>query len=107
MSRIVDIPVSRQHAPFTHHTGMQLRSWIGRLNMEGCGGDAVLNGPVYRAPEHVFPVVIHAEDKAAIDHDAQRVQTVCNSLVVAARFCRLLLRLRFSGVSVSKPTKRL
>jgi hypothetical protein len=50
--------------------------------MKRCGGDAVHNGPIYRAPEHVLT---HARDKAPIDHDAQRVQAVGNSLVVAAQ----------------------
>src|SRR6266700_6493108 len=85
VSGVVEIPVSRQHASFPHHAGMQLRSWIWRLNMKRCGGNAVLNSPIYRAPEHVFTIIIHAKDKAPVDHDAKRVQAVGNSLVVAAQ----------------------
>src|SRR5260370_42424729 len=86
VSRIVKIPISRQHASLPHHARMQLRSRIRRLNMKRRGGDTLLNGPIYRAPEHVFAVIIHSEDEAPIDHDAERVHAVRNGLVVAAEF---------------------
>ena len=85
MSGVVEIPVSRQHASFPHHAGMQLRPGIGRLNMKGCCGDPLVDGPIYRALEHVFAVIIHTKDKAAVDHDAERVQAICNCLVVATQ----------------------
>jgi hypothetical protein len=85
MSGVIEIPIPCQHPPFTRHSGVQLRSWIGRLNMKSCCGNPVINGPIYGAAEHVFTVIIHSKDKAAIDHDAERVQAVCNGLVVAAQ----------------------
>src|SRR3954464_12675428 len=47
MSGVVEIPVARQHTSFTQHASMQLSTRIGRLNMEGCGGDAMINSPIY------------------------------------------------------------
>src|SRR5882724_3958925 len=103
MSSVVKIPVSRQHAPLTHHSGVQLRSGIGRLNMKGCCGDPAINGPIYRAPEHVFTVIIHAKDKAAIDHDAERVQAVCHLLVVTAQILSLVASLEVLRCKRLKP----
>src|SRR5277367_6553467 len=71
MARVIEVPVAGKHAAFADHAGVELGSWIGRLDMEGGGGDALLDGPVDGAPEDVFAVVIHAEDKAAVDHDAE------------------------------------
>src|SRR5437773_9589286 len=48
MSRVVKIPISRQHASFPHHAGMQLRPWRGGLNMKSCCGNTVIDGPIYR-----------------------------------------------------------
>ena len=76
---------------------MQLGSGIGRLNVKGCRGDAVIDGPVYGATEDVFAVVIHAEDKAAVDHDAEGVQAVGDSLVVAAEVLPLVASLEVAG----------
>src|SRR5437899_3199396 len=81
---VVESPVAGEHAAFADHAGVQLGSGIGGLNVEGRGGDAVVDGPVYGATEHVFAVVIHAKDKAAVDHDAERVEAVGYSFVVAA-----------------------
>jgi len=84
MPRVVQIPVSRQHASLANHACVQLSSRVGRLNVKRRRGDAVFNRPINCASEHVFPIVIHAEDKAAIDHDAKGMQPIRNRLVVAA-----------------------
>src|ERR1700722_1282995 len=52
--------------------------------MKRCRGNAVLNSPVNGSPEHIFSIVIHAEDKAAIDHDAKGMQPIGNRLIVPA-----------------------
>src|SRR6266567_6639678 len=103
VSGVVEIPVSRQHASFPHHAGVQLRSWIGRLNVKGCCGDPVINSPIYRALEYVFTVIIHAKHKAAIDHDAERVQAVCNGLVVAAQVLPFVASLELLRCERLKP----
>ena len=90
MPRVVKIPVSRQHATLAQHARVQLRAGIRRLDMKCRGRNAVIDGPVHRAPEHIFSVIIHAEDKAAVDHDAERMQPVGNRLVVAAQVLPLV-----------------
>src|ERR1700749_2995203 len=45
--------------------------------------NSMLNGPVHRAPEDIFSIIIHAKHKTPINHDAERVQAIRNSLIVA------------------------
>jgi hypothetical protein len=90
MPRVVQIPVSGQHAPLANHACVQLSAGVGRLNMKRCRGYAVFNGPVNCAPEHVFPIAIHSEDKAAIDHDAKGMKPIGNCLIVAAEVLPLV-----------------
>src|SRR5215472_4664722 len=82
---VVEIPVSRQDSSFAGHASMQLCTWIWRLNMKSRSCDPVVNGPIRRLPEYVVTVVIHAKDKAAVDHDAEGVQAVSHRFVVATK----------------------
>src|SRR5579864_6461673 len=93
MPGVVDIPVSRENASFTHHAGVQLRPRIWRLNMKGCCGDSVINAPIYSAPKNVFIIIIHSKDKAAIDHDSERVQAIGNRFIIAAQVLSLVASL--------------
>ena len=71
MARVVEIPVARNDAAFAHHARVKLRAGIGRHDVEGRGGYAVFDGPVDGALKNVVTIVIHAEDEAAVDHDAE------------------------------------
>src|SRR5215472_1310091 len=89
MPGVVEIPVSRQNSAFAGQASMQLCTGIGRLNMKSRCCDPVVNGPIRRVPEYVVTVVIHAKDKAAVDHDAERVQAVSHRFVVATKILPL------------------
>jgi len=70
---VVMCPIARQHSPFTHHAGMELRAGVRCLYMERRRSNAVLNGPVNGSSEDIFSIVVHTKDKASVDHDAERV----------------------------------
>jgi len=55
------------------------------------GFDPVLDGPVHRPREHRLVVAIHAEDEAAVNHDAEIVQAADRGGVVAAQVLILVL----------------
>ena len=84
MARIVEIPVARHDATFGLHPLVQLRAGVRRLDVKGGGRQALLDGPIHRAPEHVRVVVVHAEDEAAVDHDAEIVQPTGHGGVIAS-----------------------
>ena len=64
--------------------------------------------PVHRPRKHRLVVVVHAEDEAAVDHDAEVVQAIGDGGVVAAEVLALVAAARgWRASSVSKPTKRL
>ena len=90
MPRVVQIPVARDDPAFALHPGEQLRAGIRRLDVERGGRDAVLDRPVHRPSKHIFIVVVHAEDEAAVDHDAQFVQAVRHGGIVAAQVLALV-----------------
>jgi hypothetical protein len=50
----------------------------------------VLDGPIHRPPEYIRVVVIHAEDEAAVDHDAKVVQALRDDGIVAAEVLALV-----------------
>ena len=81
MPCIVQMPVPREHASFTHHAGVQLCSRIGRLDMKRCGGNAVFNGPVHRALENIslFQCKMNLQDepegKGMLTMDDQRARS--------------------------------
>ena len=58
--------------------------------MKGGRGNPVVNGPVHRSLEHVFAVVVHAEHKAAVDHDAERMKAIGDGLVIPAQVLPLV-----------------
>ena len=94
MSRVVKVPVARQHAAFPYHAGMQSRSGIRRLNVKRRRSDALVDGPIYSAAEDVFAVVIHAEHKAAVNHDTEGVEPVGDGFVTSAEILPLVASLQ-------------
>jgi hypothetical protein len=54
------------------------------------GGNALVNCPINSTPKYILTVVIHAKNKAAVDHDAKGVQAASNCLVVAAEVLPLV-----------------
>src|SRR5215472_2304327 len=71
MPRVIEVPVAGDDSSFTAHARIKPGAGIGSLYVKGGRCDAVLDGPIHRAPEHIFSIVIHTEYKAAVDHDSQ------------------------------------
>src|SRR5262249_39128674 len=74
VSRVVAIPVAGQEPAVGYGTGEQSRTGVRRLNVKRRGRDPLLDRPIHRPPEHALVIVVHAEDEAAVDHDAEAVQ---------------------------------
>jgi hypothetical protein len=81
---VVPVPVAGQNPALRFHPREEPRPRIRRLDVKCRGRDAVVDGPIHRPPEHVHVVVIHAEDEAAIDHDAEVMKSLRHGSVVAA-----------------------
>ena len=90
MASVEEIPIAREQASFALHAGVESGARIRRLNMKSRGRNAVLDGPIHGAMEDVFSVIIHTENEAAIDHDAERVQAIGDRFVVAAEVLALV-----------------
>ncbi len=50
----------------------------------------MFDGPIGGAAKDIRPVIIHAENEAANNHDAEAVKTVCNRFVVPAEVLSLV-----------------
>src|SRR5262245_50334901 len=72
------------------HPLEEFRSGVGRLDVEGRRGDALFDRPVDSSPEDIAIVAVHAEDEAAVDHDAEVMQTARDLRVVAAEILPLV-----------------
>src|SRR5437016_4585739 len=81
MSRVIQIPIAVQDAALCPHTRMEDRAWIGRQNVERGGLYPLQDGPLH-SPAEYSVVIIHPEDKAAIDHYAHIVQPLHSIVVV-------------------------
>ena len=107
MAGVVEIPVARRRCdPRSSHAREQPRARIRRLDVKRRRRDAVLDRPVHRPPEHVLIVVVHAEDEAAVDHDAEAVQPVGDGRVVAAQILALVAAARGCRASGSRSRRR-
>ena len=102
VARVVEVPVPRRDPALRFHLGVEARPRIRRLDVERRGRDALLHGPVHRAPEHVLIVIVHPEDKAAIDHDAEIVQPFRDRRVVTAEILPLVAGLEVGRASASR-----
>jgi len=87
---VVFVPVARQDPALRFHAREQPRAWVRGLDVKRRGRDAVLDGPIHRPLEHVPVVVIHPEDEAAVDHDAEVVQALRHGGIVAAEILTLV-----------------
>ena len=87
---IVFVPVARQDPAFGLHPREQACPGVRRLDVKRRGRDAVLHRPIHRPLEHVRAVVIHPEDEAAVDHDAEVVQPLRDRGIVAAEILTLV-----------------
>ena len=97
MTGVEEVPVARDHPPFGLHAGEQSRAGIRRLDVKRRGRDAVLDRPIHGPPEHIGVVVVHAEDEAAVDHDAERVQPAGHGRVVPAEVLSLVALHQIAG----------
>ena len=71
---------------------MQRRARIGREDVEGGGLDALRHRPADGAVEDIVVILVHAEDKTAVDHHAVVVQPANRRGVVAVQILHLVLR---------------
>src|ERR1700759_2173112 len=71
VARIVEAPISGNDAVFAHHAGVELSAWIWRHDVKCRGCDAMIDRPVNRTAEDIVAILVHAEDEASIDHDAE------------------------------------
>ena len=91
-ARVVLAPVVRGDAAVALHLLEQACAGIGREDMEGGRGDAVLDAPLHCSAEHVLVVVIKAEHEAAVDHDAQAMQSLDSCHIVLREILQLIAR---------------
>src|SRR3984957_13948069 len=63
MPGVVEIPITGEHASLANHVRMQFRPGVRSLDMKRSRGDAVFYSPVNRSLEHVFAIIIHAENE--------------------------------------------
>ena len=57
----------------------------------------MLHGPIHRPLEHVRVVVIHPEDEAAVDHDAEVVQPLRDGGIIASQVLALVAQREIVG----------
>ena len=81
---VVSVPIPVQQPILGLHPGVEGRVRVGRQDVEGRGFDPLLDRPLDRPLEDVRAVVVHAEDKAAVDHHTEVVQPPDGRRVVAA-----------------------
>src|SRR6184192_1412179 len=91
VSRVEAIPVSMQNSVLGIHPLVEGRVRVGRQDVEGGRLDALLDRPGDRAVEDIRPVMIHAENKATVDHYAQPMQPTNSGPVVTADVLELSL----------------
>src|SRR5262249_39649454 len=84
-------PVAGGYATLGDHATVERRPRVRRQDMEGRCLNRMLDGPFHRSRKDRLVVAVHAEDKTAVDHDAQIVETTNRSGVVAAQILKLPL----------------
>ena len=87
---VVLVPVAGQDPALGLHSREQACAGVRRLDVKRRGRDAMLDRPIHRPLEHIRTVVIHAEDEAAVDHDAEVVQPLRDGGIVAAEILALV-----------------
>ena len=84
-----EIPVPRFHPVACVHLGEQSSTGVRRQNVEGGGRNSNLDGPVNGEGEYVPVISIQAEDEAAINHDAEAIESADNFGVAAPEILAL------------------
>src|SRR5260370_9927136 len=96
--RVIQVPVAGDDASLAPHLRIKPGARVRGLDVKGGGSDAVGNGPIYGAPEYVFAIVVHAEDEAAVNHDAKRMQPVRNGFVIPSEVLPFVAAREVAGV---------
>ena len=96
MPCVIQIPIGSSDASFCLDSFMQSCTWIRSQDVEGGGFNSLLNCPFHGPVEDGFVVIVHAEDKTAIDHHPQIVKP-SNCLVVIAVQVLILMLLHQVG----------
>ena len=94
MARVIEIPVTRGDAAIGFHAREESRAGIRRLNVIRRRRQTVLDSPFDRPLEDRLVIVIHTEDEAAVDHDAEVVQPLDAQQRLHARYNHLSYRKR-------------
>src|SRR5262245_1906018 len=98
MAGVVAVPVAVQDAVLGRHPGMQGGVGVWREDVEGGRFYALADGPLDGPVEYVRAVVVHSEDEAGVDHDAQVVESADCRVVIAADVLVLALPAEVGGV---------
>ncbi len=76
MAGVIVVPVAVGDAPRRFHCRVEPRPGIGRLDMEGRGRDAMVNGPVHRTLEQPFGKTAIAEQMIVKELEMLTGQTI-------------------------------
>src|SRR5205085_6721692 len=90
MAGVVEVPVRAEDPALGGERLVEAGPGIGRLDVEGGGGDSVAYRPVDGAVEHVRPVLVHSEDEGAVDHDAEITEAPRHRRIVAGEVLLLV-----------------
>src|SRR5205085_8464058 len=90
MAGVVEVPVRAEDPALGGERLVEAGPGVGRLDVEGGGGDSVAYRPVDGAVEHVRPVLVHSEDEGAVDHDAEITEAPRHRRIVAGEVLLLV-----------------
>ena len=91
MPGIIEIPMGRGDPSFCLNSLVQGRPGVWSQNMEGGCLDSLLDRPFYGPIEYCLIIIVHAEDKAGIDHHAQVVKSLNSQVVVPVQVLNFVL----------------
>src|SRR5438270_9477395 len=94
MARVVEIPVAMEKTPLLCHALVQGRGRVGSENVKGRGFHSLLDGPFDGTLKDGFVIIVHAKNKAPIDHDPKIVETLDSSAIVSIQILILVLFLQ-------------
>src|SRR4051794_6588539 len=91
MPRVIAIPVIGSQASSGVHPRIERGARIGSQNVKGGGLDPLLDGPGDGAVKDAVVVVVHAKDKAAVDHHSEVMEPAHRLVIVAVEVLMLAL----------------
>src|SRR5690242_3668509 len=97
MAGIVEIPIAMEQTSLRLHALVEGGVGIGCQDMEGCCLDTLSNGPLDGSIKYAFVVLVHAENEARVDHDAEVMQAADRSGVVAIEVLEFALLAQVRG----------